>query len=188
MATHRRAPTPCFASVAGNTSRWLSIVTLLSSALACGGQTNDTLGAKQLAARSETPRLIVPPRRPRSVTKDVLYFVMPDRFANGDRSNDLGDYVPGKEDPKSDDAVLKHGYLPTNKAYYHGGDLAGLERKLAYVKSLGATAIWVTPIFRNKPVQGDGTIGGSASAYHGYWIIDFLGVDRHLAPRPTSSG
>ena len=49
--------------------------------------------------------------------------------------------------------VLTHGYLPSDKGYYHGGDLAGLTARLPYLEDLGITSIWVGPIFKNKPVQ-----------------------------------
>jgi glycosidase len=103
---------------------------------------------------------------------NVFYFVMPDRFDNGDPSNDTGGDLSG--DP------LVNGLLPTDKGYYHGGDLAGLTARLPYVDSLGVTAIWLTPQFTNRWVQGDGTIGGSSSGYHGYWQIDYSSIDPHF--------
>ena len=53
--------------------------------------------------------------------------------------------------------MLTHGYLPSDKGYYHGGDLEGLRRRLPYLDQLGITAIWVGPIYANKPVQSDTT-------------------------------
>lgn len=100
-----------------------------------------------------------------------IYFVMPDRFANGDPGNDTGG-IDG--DP------LDHGFLPDNRAYHHGGDLVGLTAKLQYLAGLGVGAIWITPPFTNNFVQGDGTIEGSSSSYHGYWQIDWTRVDPHL--------
>ena len=87
-----------------------------------------------------------------------------DRFANGDPSNDRGGSSSG--DP------LVHGYDPTDKGFYHGGDLAGLTQKLDYLDEMGVTAIWMTPMFRTAWVQGEGTAFVSAG-YHGYWITDF---------------
>src|SRR3546814_14250605 len=54
-------------------------------------------------------------------------------------------------------------------------------RRLDYIQGLGATAIWLAPIFHNKPVQGPR--GQESSGYHGYWITDFLNVDPHLGTR-----
>jgi pullulanase-type alpha-1,6-glucosidase len=102
---------------------------------------------------------------------EVFYFVMPDRFANGNAGNNTGGVAGG---------ALDHGFLPTDKGYYHGGDLAGLQARLPYLKQLGVTAIWMTPMFKNRPVQGDGTIAGSSAAYHGYWPVDFTQIDPHF--------
>ncbi len=113
----------------------------------------------------------------RDIQDEIMYFVVPDRFANGDTSNDYGDdTLQGNTDAD----VLRHGFLPTNRAYHHGGDLAGLISKLDYLKDMGVTAIWTGPLFVNNTVQGDGTVAGSSSSYHGYWIIDFENIDPHM--------
>ena len=65
-----------------------------------------------------------------------------------------------------------------DKGFYHGGDLAGVTSKLDYIKGLGTTAIWLTPSFKNKPVQGKP--GEESAGYHGYWITDFTQIDPHL--------
>ncbi|MBI9098738.1 MAG: hypothetical protein JEY91_09685 [Spirochaetaceae bacterium] len=116
---------------------------------------------------------------------EVIYFVLPDRFNNGNPYNDYGDYEAGQEDPDSDSEVMKHGLKKDNKAYYHGGDLQGVIEKLPYLKKMGITAIWITPIFKNQPVQGDGTVDGSSSGYHGYWITDFTQIDPHIGTNDT---
>jgi glycosidase len=103
---------------------------------------------------------------------EIIYFVMPDRFENGDPSNDTG----GIEGDR-----LDHGFDPAHRGFYHGGDLAGLTRRLDYIQGLGATAIWLTPIFQNQAVQG--SPGQESSAYHGYWITDFTRPDAHLGER-----
>lgn len=110
--------------------------------------------------------------RQRLPQDEVMYFVLPDRFANGDARNDRGG-IPGDR--------LAHGFDPTHKGFYHGGDLAGLAGKLDYIQALGATAIWLGPIYRNKPVQG--RPGRESSGYHGYWITDFTDVDPHFGTR-----
>jgi glycosidase len=112
---------------------------------------------------------------------EILYFLIPDRFDDGDPSNNCGDYAGPCVAGDTQDHVLQHGYLPSDKGYYHGGDLVGLQRKLPYLQGLGVTAIWVGPIYANKPVQPDSTnLYGHSSGYHGYWIRDFLRVDPHL--------
>ena len=107
--------------------------------------------------------------RARLPQDEVIYFVLPDRFANGDPSNDRGGL-------KGDRSTT--GFDPTDARYYHGGDLKGLAGKLPYLQSLGITAIWVAPIFVNKPVQGGP--GQQSAGYHGYWITDFTHVDPHF--------
>ena len=85
-------------------------------------------------------------------SQDLIYFIMTDRFNDGDKSNNDFEDV-NKMSPKA----------------YHGGDLKGIITKLDYIKTLGTTAIWITPVAEN-------TKGG----YHGYWINDFYKVDPHL--------
>lgn len=107
--------------------------------------------------------------RARLPQDEVIYFLLPDRFDNGDPSNDRGGLTGDR---------LVTGFDPTSKGFYHGGDLKGLIRRLDYIQGLGATAIWVAPIFRNKPVQGPP--GHESAGYHGYWITDFTRVDPHF--------
>ena len=113
--------------------------------------------------------LVAPPVRQPGST-ETFYFVMTDRFANADPSNDTGGLAGDR---------LVTGFDPTDKGFYHGGDLAGLLANLDYVEGLGTTAIWLTPSFLNRPVQGVGTADVSAG-YHGYWITDFTQIDPHL--------
>ncbi len=127
-------------------------------------------GPAQAGSGEERVSSTAAPANPvRDPRRDVVYFVMPDRFANGDPANDTGGIAGTRTD---------HGFDPTRKGFFHGGDLKGLEERLNYIAGLGATAIWVTPIFKNKPVQGPK--GAESAAYHGYWITDFTRVDPHL--------
>jgi len=112
---------------------------------------------------------------------EVLYFAIPDRFNDGDPGNNCGDFAGVCVTGDTRENVLEHGYLPSDKGYYHGGDIEGLRRKLPYLQELGVSAIWVGPIYANKTVQPDSTnLYGMSSGYHGYWILDFLRVDPHL--------
>ncbi|MET9426952.1 pullulanase-type alpha-1,6-glucosidase [Streptomyces sp. NPDC003036] len=103
------------------------------------------------------------------LTREQFYFVLPDRFANGDPKNDRGGLTGTR---------LTTGYDPADKGFYQGGDLKGLTEKLDYIKGLGTTAIWMAPIFKNQPVQGEGK--DASAGYHGYWITDFTQVDPHF--------
>jgi glycosidase len=107
--------------------------------------------------------------RERLPQDEVIYFLLPDRFENGDPGNDRGGLHGDR---------LKTGFDPTHKGFYHGGDLRGLASKLDYIQGLGATAIWLGPIYKNKPVQG--AQGQESAGYHGYWITDFTRVDQHF--------
>ena len=102
-------------------------------------------------------------------TREHFYFVMTDRFANGDTANDRGGLTGDR---------LPTGFDPTDKGFYHGGDLDGRHAALDYIKGLGTTAIWLTPTFKNRPVQGTGA--DASAGYHGYWITDFTQIDPHL--------
>jgi alpha-amylase len=102
------------------------------------------------------------------VTDESFYFVMADRFANGSAANDTGGISGGAN---------QHGFDPTNKGFYQGGDLKGLLDKIDYIKALGTTSIWLTPSFKNKAVQLE---DGPSAGYHGYWVTDFTQIDPHL--------
>src|SRR3990167_2706622 len=108
----------------------------------------------------------------RSPEDEIIYFLLPDRFENGDTANDRGGIEGGR---------LDHGFDPAHKGFYQGGDLRGLINRLDYIQGLGVTAIWLAPVFHNKPVQGPR--GEESAGYHGYWITDFLNVDPHLGTR-----
>jgi len=101
--------------------------------------------------------------------QDVVYLIMPDRFANGDTTNDRPAKSPGLIDR-------------SKGRYYHGGDLAGVRQRLPYLKSLGITAIWLNPIYdNNDKLNEKETYDGQAiTDYHGYGAVDFYAVDEHL--------
>jgi glycosidase len=101
------------------------------------------------------------------VHPEMIYFVMLDRFENGDPANDQGG-LSG--------LATTTGFLPSDTGFYHGGDIRGLINRIPYIKSLGFTAIWVTPVVRQLPVAVD----GKSAAYHGYWGVGFDQVDPHL--------
>jgi len=102
------------------------------------------------------------------VTDENFYFVMADRFENGSTANDRGGLTGDR---------LATGFDPMSKAFYNGGDLAGILERIDYIQGLGTTSIWLTPSFKNKAVQLE---DGPSAGYHGYWITDFTRVDPHL--------
>ena len=107
--------------------------------------------------------------RARPPREEIIYFVLPDRFENGDPSDDRGGLKGDR---------LKTAFDATGKGFYHGGDLKGLTKRLDYIQGLGATAVWFAPMFKNKPVQGPP--GQESAGYHGYWVTDFTRVDPHF--------
>ncbi len=112
---------------------------------------------------------------------EILYFMLPDRFADGDTANNCGGYTTSCVISDTQENVLKHGYLPAEGQYYHGGDIKGITAKLDYIKGMGVTAIWVGPIFKNKVVQtNSSSLYGYGAGFHGYWITDFTQVDPHF--------
>ena len=98
---------------------------------------------------------------------DLIYLLVPDRFANGDPSND---FFADMRDS---------GHDRSNPFDRHGGDLKGIEDHLDYLKQLGVTTIWPTPVVENdmaRTMEG----GTSRSTYHGYAFTDQYNVDRRL--------
>ena len=96
---------------------------------------------------------------------ESAYFVMTDRYANGDKTNDNGGQ-------KADS--YESGFDPTDNGMFHGGDFKGLTGSLDRIKKLGFTSIWVTPPVKQQTMQGN------SAAYHGYWGLDFTTIDPHL--------
>src|SRR2546429_6091597 len=95
------------------------------------------------------------PRGP--VTDENFYFVMADRFENGDTANDTGGLG---NDP------LVSGFDPTKKGFYNGGDLKCLTNRIDYIHGLGTTSLWLTPRFKNKAGQLQ---EGPSAGYPRYW-------------------
>lgn len=111
-------------------------------------------------------------RSPRQ--QEVIYSLMPDRFANGKAENDTGGITGG---------VTQSGFDPAGMYSFHGGDLAGIQAQLDYLDHLGITSIWMTPIFRNRAVQSFEEGKPVRTGYHGYWILDFTDVDPHFGTK-----
>jgi glycosidase len=107
-------------------------------------------------------------------TDDVIYLIMPDRFANGDPAND---------DPPRSRGLLDRG----KPRYYHGGDLVGIKARLPYLKELGVTALWLNPVYDNNDRLNERETydGQPITDYHGYGAVDFYAVDEHLGDLAT---
>jgi|HubBroStandDraft_4_1064222.scaffolds.fasta_scaffold00290_6 glycosidase len=116
-----------------------------------GGSSSATLSL--LAREPQTGRF-------QGVTRDdVIYLIMPDRFADGDPNNNMPKgAAPGTYDRKAAKA-------------YHGGDLKGIQNHLPYLKDLGVTTLWLNPIFDNDNIS---------ETYHGYGATDLYAVEDHF--------
>ena len=105
------------------------------------------------------------PGAPSSLASQRIYFVMPDRYANGDPANDRGGLTG---------SANVTGYDPADTGYFHGGDLKGLTDRLQRIRDLGFTALWITPVLKQQ------TVNSGSAGYHGYWGLNFTTVDPHL--------
>ena len=132
---------------------------------------NLRIGISTRDGATEVPFDIIAPR-PRTgrfqglSTDDVMYLVMPDRFADGDPSN-------------NDPPVSRGMFDRSHPRYYHGGDFRGIIQRLPYLKALGVTALWLNPIYDNANRVSKG-LGSTFTDYHGYGAIDFYAVDEHF--------
>ncbi|HEY0262972.1 MAG TPA: alpha-amylase family glycosyl hydrolase [Granulicella sp.] len=96
-------------------------------------------------------------------SRDVLYLLLPDRFADGDANND-------GPDARSNEASAEAAAERAKTRGWHGGDLRGVEEHLDYLQQLGVTALWMTPMYQNHEPEG----------YHGYHATDMYAVEGHL--------
>ena len=100
-------------------------------------------------------------------SSDLIYLLMPDRFSNGDTTNDhyadLRDTVADRK----------------NALARHGGDLQGVINHLDYIQQLGATAIWMTPVLEND-MPPEKESAGMNTGYHGYWFTDHYAIDKRF--------
>ena len=145
---------------------------IVAGALALGLSASGAVGSS--AGNGLSPSVVAAlatPGPPSPLASQRIYFVMTDRYANGDPSNDTGGHTGN---------VYATGYDPTSPAWWHGGDFKGLTGActtgdgLARIKALGFNSIWVSPPVVNQ-ISNSGTGG-----YHGYWGTDFMNVDPHL--------
>ncbi len=126
------------------------------------------------AGAIDAPFVIVPALPPQGrfrglSSDDVVYLIMPDRFANGDESND--------------DPAISRGLHNRSKArFYHGGDIEGIIQHLPYLKELGVTAIWTTPVYdnANRLNEREKYDNQAITDYHGYGAVDLYAVDEHF--------
>ncbi|NMO97570.1 pullulanase [Paenibacillus lemnae] len=95
-----------------------------------------------------------------------IYFVLTDRFMDGDETNNFN---------------VDKNHLEA----YHGGDFRGLIDKLDYIEDLGVNTLWITPIVDNIDHNKGADFNGTQYGYHGYWAKDFTKIDEHLGDLDT---
>jgi neopullulanase len=127
------------------------------------------------AAHTQSPELRISAHaahtkafKKRAAQDEIIYFLLPDRFEKGGDTPAIR--MTGERGTT--------GYDPTDSGFYHGGNLSGITKRLNYIQGLGATALWLAPVMKNKPVQGEGA--HMSAGYHGYWILDFEHIDPHF--------
>ena len=150
-------------------SRALVAAALLSAAACAGSDTSELPRALDSPDEATLLESLAAPIVYSDFASRMIYFVMTDRYANGDTANDAG-YLTGQRKVT--------GYDPTDIGFFHGGDLKGLtggctnpKTGLQRLADLGFNGIWITPLVVQRTVQGD------SAAYHGYWGIDFTTLD-----------
>lgn len=105
--------------------------------------------------------------------KNVIYQIVTDRFYDGDTTNDKPAESPGLFDSTH-----------TQWQAYWGGDFAGIQQQLSYIKGMGATAIWVSPVVNNENLNCASS--GISAPYHGYWARDFMNIEEHYGDNSNS--
>lgn len=101
----------------------------------------------------------------------TIYFILTDRFFNGDTTND---HIEGLKDPEGNDYDERIPRAGQPTSGYNGGDIEGIRQKLQYIKDLGFTAIWMTPPVKCQIQEAN------YQGFHGYWASDFTKVDSHM--------
>jgi glycosidase len=153
-------------NISGDSPNYLFIYLDISADAAPGKMTiNLSYGKKKKQIAYELKERDMDPSKNQGFnSKDVIYLLMPDRFANGNPDNDSYDDMYEKANRES----------PNGR---HGGDIKGIQDHLDYIKDMGMTAVWTTPVFENDmPVYE----ANGAGAYHGYAATDMYAVDRRF--------
>ncbi len=153
--------------------RHFGVLTALLSLALVGCGTSSNIVA-QNGTQAETQPVVNTQALANDWRKESIYFVVTDRFANGNTANDNG------SNTKPGDASDKNSAIG-----WHGGDLAGLKQKIneGFFTKMGFTALWLTPVYLQVPpvFTSSGPNNGKYHAgYAGYWAEDFSQVDPHM--------
>ena len=140
------------------TSKILSIAD--PSVLATISQTNSS-------SRSYNPS-------PPAWEDQLLYFLLPDRFATGTENTDIPPYTPNDNSNATSNSSDAASWRDAG-INWQGGTLLGIKSKLGYLKGMGVTAVWIGPIFKQVPRD--------EHSYHGYAVQNFLDIDPHFGTK-----
>ncbi|MBC7543428.1 MAG: cyclomaltodextrinase C-terminal domain-containing protein [Candidatus Sericytochromatia bacterium] len=141
--------------------KWVAMLVTLGVTAACAAP------LPQLASNAQSVQVASSRVKANTWTDEVMYFIVTDRFNNGDRSNDKD-------------------VEPNNEWGYHGGDIAGVIAKLDYLKAMGVTTVWLTPWIDNDDIPLNLSGGRKLWGFHGYWPKDNQAVDEHLGTMATA--
>ncbi len=126
------------------------------------------------------------------MASDAVYFVVTDRFVNGDPGNDQRDQAAGDPALRTFDRPTPGARAEGDNVGYLGGDFKGIVDHLDYIREMGFSAVWITPIVDNpdeaftggkRAQKGGFWTDGGKTGYHGYWGVNFYKLDEHL-PSP----
>ncbi|HEX8853370.1 MAG TPA: alpha-amylase family glycosyl hydrolase, partial [Pyrinomonadaceae bacterium] len=115
------------------------------------------------------------PVRAADFKREVVYQIITDRFFDGNTANNNPAQSPGLYDSTK-----------TNWRAYWGGDLQGIQQKMAYLAGLGVTAIWISPPLDNLNANIPDGSGNPTASYHGYQVRDFKRIEEHFGDATNS--
>jgi glycosidase len=176
QVTATRPETVCGAAIVNATGAYLFVSVTIQPAARPGDY---PLIVETAAGKATVPFRLEAPLDPTTnfqgiTSDDVIYLIMPDRFANGDPSNDFPAGAPraatNRQDPRA----------------YHGGDFRGIIKCLPYLKDLGVTALWLNPWYDNwNGVHISAKPRAPTTYYHGYHAIDYYAVEDRFGDLAT---
>ncbi|MDJ0940520.1 MAG: alpha-amylase family glycosyl hydrolase [Woeseiaceae bacterium] len=162
-----------------NTQRWLITLAAFTLLAACA-QTPRNVDDREAASPDYYGTL-------EPMAADAVYFVVTDRFVDGDPGNNYPEQGGGPETQSFDRPIHLEDKLPANIGYL-GGDFAGIVQHADYITEMGFSALWLTPIvdnpdeaFTGSTPPGEGVFADKGkTGYHGYWGVNFFVEDEHL--------
>ncbi|MDN3641023.1 alpha-amylase family glycosyl hydrolase [Simiduia curdlanivorans] len=171
-----------------NSCTALALAISLASLSACSPNNTNNSSDKPVNADTAPPRVVIGTEEPWA--SEAIYFVLTDRFVDGDKSNNF-EQQGADIDAGQWHSFNRHFDGPEGRSAnvgYMGGDFKGLLNNAQYIQDMGFTAVWMTPIIDNPdaafnggdPVGYDQWGDGGKTGFHGYWGVNFYTLDEHL--------